>query len=63
MPKPQRRRHPAAPYHQRGEGSRADDLRSNHKIEALRARSLARLKSAVLRDDAIGNGAFHAGSR
>jgi len=64
MPNPQRWRHPEAPrFHQRGEGSRAGHLPSDHKIEKLHARSLARLNSAVLRDDAIQGDVFLARSR
>ena len=64
MPNPQRRRHPEAPrFLQRGEGSRAEDLQSDHKIETLHAGSLARLKSAGLRDDAIDKDACGARTR
>jgi len=56
MPNPHRRRHPEAPrFHQRGEGSRA-----NHDYaitsENLLARSLARLKTAALRENAFFRG-------
>jgi hypothetical protein len=48
------RRHPEVPrFHQRDEGSRMDYLQSNNMVESWYARSLARLKNAVLRDDAI----------
>ena len=56
--KPQRRRHPEAPrFHQRGEGSRADCSGSDHIVQTLHARSLARLKNAALRDDALNEAA------
>jgi hypothetical protein len=49
----QRRRHPEAPRSlQRGEGSRAGRHRAVASSQMLHARSLARLKNAVLRDDA-----------
>ena len=54
MLNPQRWRHPEAPrFHQRGEGSRADRYGVVTESSLLYARSLARLKDAVLRDDAF----------
>jgi len=50
----QRRRHPEAPrFLQRGEGSRADRYGVVTEPSLPHARSLARLKNAVLRDDAF----------
>jgi hypothetical protein len=50
---PPRKRHPEAPrFYQRGEGSRADLLCTVASRRTPHARSLARLKNAVLRDDA-----------
>jgi hypothetical protein len=48
-----RRHTEASRFHQRDKGSPADYLESNNIVERPHARSLARLKSAVLRDDAI----------
>ena len=49
----QRRRHPEAPrFYQRGEKSRADRDRALCECQTPPATSLARLKTAVLRDDA-----------
>jgi hypothetical protein len=51
---PQRGRHPEAPrLHQRGEGSRAGRYDVVAEPSLLHAGSLARLKNAVLRDDAL----------
>jgi hypothetical protein len=51
-------RHPEAPrLHQRGEGSRANRHSFIVSPDSLRARSLARLKNAVLRGDEVGMGA------
>jgi hypothetical protein len=50
----QRRRHPEAPrFLQRGEGSRAGRHCAAAGRQMVHARSLARLKNAVLRDDAF----------
>jgi hypothetical protein len=53
VPNFQRWRHSEAPrFLQRGEGSRAQHLKADHNAETFHARSLARLKNALLRDDA-----------
>jgi len=49
------RRHSAPRFHQRGEGSRACRSRAVAKCP-MHPRSLARLKSAALRDDAVVRG-------
>jgi hypothetical protein len=52
--KNQHLRHPEAPrFHQRGEGSRVRRAESGHGAAPFRARSLAWLKNASLRDDAL----------
>ncbi len=49
--------HPEAPrFYQRGEGSGVQRLQSGHSAVMLRARSLAWLKGARLRDDAFDEG-------
>ncbi len=54
MRKAQAGRHPEAPrFHQRGEGSRASHRCAVARCQFLHARSLARLKTVALRDDAI----------
>jgi hypothetical protein len=60
----QQLRHPEAPrFCQRGEGSGASRHRTMARFQMLHARSLARLKNAVLRDDAIDEDACDARSR
>jgi len=61
---PQRGRHPEAPRSfQRGEGSRAGRHLAMAGSQMLHARSLARLKNAVLRDGACDYCARNARSR
>jgi hypothetical protein len=57
MLNPSSRRHPEAPrFHQRGEGSRASHDCAIASEKLLLVRSLARLKTAALRDDAFFRG-------
>jgi hypothetical protein len=60
----QRRRHPDAPrFLQWGDGSRAEHRNASHHARTPHARSLARLKNAVHRDDAFDDSAFEVSSR